>query len=364
MREFPDLQRVLARLTTGYVSKRLQVQPGHTRPTIRDIALEAGVSVATISRVLNKQAGVSPETREAVLRVIRQRGYSSNPTARGLAGARTGFVSVTLPMIQSSYFGTLTASVVEALGEHDLRAVICPTLHEHDREVSLLNRLMHGTTEGAILILPSETGEELRAVAEDGYPFVVLDPKTPLGDGIPCVSASNARGATDATVHLLGLGHRRIGFITGPRGWIATEERLYGCHASLAEAGVTLEPELEVESDWTVEGGYAAAMHLFGLARPPTAVFALNDNMAMGAMKAARARGLRIPEDVSLVGFDDADEAPLLTPPLTSIRQPLAEMGRMAVGLLTRLLEDLPGEALTVELATRLVVRESTAAVY
>jgi LacI family transcriptional regulator len=347
------------------VSKRLQPPPEYSRPpTIRDIAREAGVSVATISRVLNKQAGVAPDTRESVLRVIQQRGFTTNPTARGLAGARTGFVTVTLPMIEGSYFGNLIASVVDTLDEHDLRAVISPTLHEHDREVGLLNRLMHGTTEGAVLILPSESSAELRALVDHGYPVVVLDPKLPPGDGIPCVSASNVPGARDATQHLLKLGHRRIAVITGPRGWIATEERLLGYHAALATAGVMPEAAIEIESDFNRAGGYASGSRLFDVKHPPTALFAFNDNLAVGAMQAARERGLRLPEDLSVVGFDDSDEASLLTPALTSVRQPLAEMGRMAVVLLTRLLEGLPVDALAVELATKLVVRESTAPVF
>ena len=347
------------------VSKRLQPSPGRSRaPTIRDIAREAGVSVATISRVLNKQAGVAPETRDAVLRVIERRGFTTNPTARGLAGARTGLVSVTLPMIESSYFGHLTSSVVEALHEHDLRAVISPTFHQHDREVGLLNRLIHGTTEGAILVLPSESAEELDALGEHGYPFVVIDPKAPLGEDTPCVSAGNVAGARDLTLHLLGLGHRRIGVITGPRGWNATEERLTGFYGALAGAGVMPVPELQVESDWTLEGGRAAGPLLFELPEPPTAVFAFNDNLAIGAIQAARARGLRVPEDVSIAGFDDSDEAPLLTPGLTSVRQPLAEMGRIAVGMLMRLLDGRPVDALTVELPTRLVVRGSTVSAF
>jgi len=343
------------------VSKRLQPPPGRAKaPTIRDIAREAGVSVATISRVLNKQAGVAPDTRDAVMRVIERRGFTTNPTARGLAGARTGLVSVTLPMLQSSYFGNLTSSVVEALHEHDLRAVISPTFHQHDREVGLLNRLIHGTTEGAILVLPSESADELRLLGEHGFPYVVIDPRAPIPEDAPCVSAGNVAGARDATVHLLELGHRRIGAITGPRGWNATEERLHGFYGALAGAGVLPEQELQVESDWTLEGGAASAPPLLDLPRPPTAIFAFNDNLAIGAIQAARERGLRVPEDVSVVGFDDSDEAPLLTPALTSVRQPLAEMGRVAVGMLMRLLDGHPVDALTVELPTRLVVREST----
>lgn len=328
---------------------------------MRDVAREAGVSVATISRVLNRPAEVAPGTRERVLRVIRERGYSTNRSARALSRGRTGLVGVTLPKIQSSYFAVLADAIVDALYEHDLRAVLCPTRHERDREAGLLELLMHGMTEGAVLILPSESEAELVALQERGYPFVVLDPKTPVAPGIPCVSAANTAGAGAATGHLLGLGHRRIGAITGPAGWCATEERLAGYRTALVGADVRLDPGLVVESDFEVEGGRSAAARLLSLPEPPTALLAFNDNLAVGAFRCALERGLELPADLSVVGFDDAEHAPLVTPALTTVRQPLGEMARVAVGLLTRLLAGRPVEALRVELATRLVLRDSTA---
>lgn len=328
---------------------------------MRDVAREAGVSVATISRVLNQPSEVAPLTRERVLRVIRERGYSTNRSARALSRGRTGLVGVTLPKIQSSYFALLADAIVDALYEHDLRAVLCPTRHERDREAGLLELLMHGLTEGAVLILPSESEAELVALQERGYPFVVLDPKTPIAPGIPCVSAANTAGAAAATAHLLGLGHRRIGAITGPAGWCATEERLVGYRTALVGAGVRLDPGLVVESDFEVEGGRTAAARLLSLPEPPTALLAFNDNLAVGAFQSASDRGLGLPADLSVVGFDDAEHAPLVTPALTTVRQPLGEMARVAVGLLTRLLAGRPVEALKVELATRLVLRDSTA---
>ncbi|HXH97054.1 MAG TPA: LacI family DNA-binding transcriptional regulator, partial [Gaiellaceae bacterium] len=315
-------------------------------PTMRDVAREAGVSVATISRVLNRPDEVAPATRERVLRVIRDRGYSTNRSARALSRGRTGLVGVTLPKIQSSYFAVLADAIVDALYEHDLRAVLCPTRHERDREAGLLELLMHGMTEGAVLILPSESEAELVALQERGYPFVVLDPKTPIAPGIPCVSAANTAGAGAATAHLLGLGHRRIGAITGPSGWCATEERLAGYRTALVGAGVRPDPLLVVESDFEVAGGRAATSRLLSLAEPPTALLAFNDNLAVGAFHCARERGFELPRDLSVVGFDDAEHAPLVTPALTTVRQPLGEMARLAVGLLTRLLAGRPVEAL------------------
>jgi len=331
------------------------------QPTIHDIAREAGVSAATISRVLNRRPEVAPATRARVLRVIRERGFSSNRSARALSGGHTGLVGVTLPKIESAYFGLLADGVVDALDEHDLRAVICPTRHERDRELGLLDLLMHGLTEGAVLILPSESSRELLALRDGGYPFVVLDPKTPAGPGIVSVSAANAAGAAAATEHLLELGHRRIGLITGPAGWCATEERLAGHRAVLVGAGLPRDPALEIEADFEVAGGRLAAARLLALADPPTAILAFNDNLAAGAYQAARRRGLELPRELSVIGFDDVEHAGLVTPGLTTVRQPLREMARMAVDLFERLRADQPLEALAVELGTRLVVRESTA---
>lgn len=331
-----------------------------TRVTIREIAKLAGVSIATVSRVVNGRGDVADETRETVQRVVREHGYSANRGARGVSGARTGLVGVTLPMIDPAYFSLIIAGAADALYEQDRRIVLCPTAHEHDREVSLLERVMHGTTDGGLLVLPRESGEELKMLLDHGYRFVVVDPRERVPARIPAVSAAHSSGADRAMRHLLGLGHRRIAAITGPTGWMASEERLRGYRAALAAAGELPEPQLVVESNFNVAGGLEAASYLLGLPYPPTAIFAFNDQLAIGAMQAARARGLTVPDDLSVVGFDDTAEAALVTPALTTVRQPLAEMGRIAVSLLTRLLENQRFEALHVELATRLVVRAST----
>jgi len=297
-----------------------------------------------------------------VLRVVREHGFSTNRNARALSGGRTGLVGVTLPILEAAYFAVIVSGTAEALYEHDMRIVLCPTLHQHEREVTLLDRLMHGTTDGAILMLPEESNAELRALQETGYPFVVVDPRVQLDQGIPAVSASNASGARAVVEHLLSLGHRRIGAILGPADWMATTERLNGYRSALAAAGVLAARDLVVESDFSIESGEAAAAALLDLPERPTAIFGFNDNVAIGALRAAEARGLTVPDDLSVVGFDDSEQSGLVTPALTTVRQPLAEMGRMAVSLLLRLLDHQRVEAMNIELATRLVVRESTAA--
>lgn len=331
------------------------------RATIRDIADLAGVSIATVSRVLNDRPDVAPGTRETVLQVVREHGFSTNRGARGLSSGRTGMIGLTLPLVADAYFGPMLSGASEALYEQDMRIVLCPTQHEHDREVSLLARLMRGTTDGAILMLPEESADELLSLQRQGYPFVIVDPHERPPEGIPCVSAMHAAGAKQATEHLLALGHRRIGAIAGPPGWYATEERLIGFRAALAEAGILSDPSLIVYSDWRIPRGTEAAEELLSLPEPPTAIFAFNDNVAIGALNAARKRGLAVPDDLSVVGFDDTFQAQIVTPMLTTVRQPLAEMGRTGVSLLTRIIEGQRVDALRMELSTTLVVRESTA---
>ena len=330
------------------------------RITIRDIARLSGVSIATVSRVINGRPDVATRTRDEVMRVMRAHDFVTNSSARALSVGRTGLVGFTIPLIGESYFAAILSGATEALYEQEQRVVLCPTHHEHDREVTLLERLMNGTTDGAIVLVPEESSAELRTLQAHGYPFVVADPRQPLDEGIPAVSATHVAGARAATEHLLALGHRRIALITGTPGWMATEERLAGYRTALVAAGLTPVAELVVEGHFTTETGHAAALRLLDLTVPPTAIFASNDNMAVGAMRAVLERGLRVPDDISIVGFDDTELARNVFPRLTTVRQPLAELGRTAVSLLNRLIDGQRTEALRIELATRLVVREST----
>jgi LacI family transcriptional regulator len=335
-------------------------QAATTRLTIRQIADLAGVSIATVSRVLNGRDDVSDETRDLVSRVVRENGYTANRSARGLSAGHTGLVGVLVPLVYPAYFSSILAGAAEALSESDLQIVLSPTGHQHDREVSVLDRL-HGLTDGALIVLPEESNEELERLLDGGYRFVVIDPLMPLHERIPSVSAAHMSGADQAMRHLLGLGHRRIAQISGPPGWVSTEDRRSGYRAALASAGILPDSELEAHAVPEIVPGREAAERLFSLPEPPTAIFAFNDDIAIGAIQSARAHGLRVPEDISIVGFDDVEHATIVTPALTTVRQPLAEMGRTAVSLLNRLLERQSFETLHIELATRLVVRDSTA---
>jgi LacI family transcriptional regulator, galactose operon repressor len=331
-----------------------------TRVTIREVAEEAGVSIATVSRVVNGRGDVAPDTRARVAEVIQAIGYVANRSARGLQAGRTGLVGLVVPLIHPLYFSAILAGALEALDERGLRAVLSPTAHQHDLERVQVDRMLHGLTDGGLIILPEESSDELERLIDLGFDFVVIDPRTRLAGRVPSVSAAHSAGATQAMQHLLSLGHRRIAAITGHHGWIATEERRRGYLGALAGAGIVPDADLMVEADFEIAGGVEAARRVFDLADPPTAIFAFNDNLAIGAIQAAQERGLRVPEDLSVVGFDDTEVTTIVTPSLTSIRQPLAEMGRTAVSLLARLLEHQRFETLHIELATRLVVRSST----
>ena len=270
-----------------------------------------------------------------------------------------GRVGVLVPVAFDWYFAGILHGVADAVYEHRLRVMLSPTRHEHAREVALINELRE-TTDGAVLILPEESSEELLAVLSDDYPLVVVDPLVPLDARIPSVAAANASGAEQAVQHLLELGHRRIAAITGPPGWVATEERRRAYRGALAAAGIPFEPSLELEADFDFDPGAQAAAVLLELDRPPTAIFAFSDMIAIGAMRTARSLGIRIPDELSIVGFDDSAFAPVVHPALTTVRQPLAEMGATAVDLLVRLMRRESVDALHLEPFTRLVVRETT----
>jgi len=339
-------------------------RPAGRRVTVRDIAAQAGVSIATVSRVLNGRAHVAPETRELVQRAagqLRARPPDARTSPARTASARTAQDAVYLrcPYILTDYFGLIVSSIAETLALHG-RAMILDAGTAAQRATVLPSLPSRPGVAGAIVILPPEPGEQLAALRARGFPFVVVDPRTPPPRDIAAVSAAHFAGARSITAHLVELGHRRIGMIAGPPNWLAGQARLAGHASALAEAGVLHPPELTRASEPTVAFGHRAAGELLDLPQRPTALACFNDKTAVGALAAAAGRGLRVPGDLSVTGFDDIDLAQATSPMLTTVRQPLAEMGRMAVSLLVRLLNGHQVDALHVELATDLIVRGST----
>ena len=330
-------------------------RPKATHVTVRAIAAEAGVSIATVSRVMNGHVQVAPETQERV----RRAGERLGAPAPARRGANQGAVYVRCPYVLTDYFGVIVSSVAETLDLHRRRLVLGAGEAAQGAHV-LAGLPQDPGMAGAILILPPEPGEELQELRATGFPFVVVDPRTALPGEIASVSAANFAGARSITAHLTSLGHRRIGVVAGPTEWLASDARLVGHTSALAATGALPAPELLRSVEPTVEHGYRAAGELLDLPDRPTALVAFNDKVAAGALRAAHERGLRVPQDLSVTGFDDSDLSRSTQPPLTTVRQPLEEMGRMAVSLLTRLLDRHTVDTLHVELATQLVVRDST----
>src|SRR5579859_5520342 len=258
------------------------------RVTVRDIAAQTGVSIATVSRVLNGQAHVAPETRELV-RQAAERLRAGGPGSRtGSARAAHDAVYLRCPYLLTDYFGLIVSSVAETLALHG-RAVVLDAGEAAQRATVLPSLPSRPGTEGAIVILPPEPGEQLTALRARGFPFVVVDPRTPVPRDIAAVSAAHFAGSRSVTAHLAGLGHRRIGMVAGPHNWLAGQARLAGHASALAEAGVLHPPELTRAGEPTAEFGYLAAGELLGLSSRPTALACFNDKTAVGALAAAAA---------------------------------------------------------------------------
>ena len=333
------------------------------QPTIREIAELAGVSIATVSRVVNGSGYVS-ERRAARSRASSASTATRRTAARAaLSGGRTGLIGVTVPRIHPAYFSVIVAGVAEALYEHDMRIVLCPTLHEHDREVSLLERLMHGTTDGGLLVLPEESSQ--RAAHAD-------EPRLPLRRRRPAPSGSTS-GCRRSPPRTPPAPTRRRATCSSSATGASPRSRARAAgsrpRSASAATGRRSRPRAcsPTPSSWSsrtssVAGGReaAAAPARRCPSRRPRSSPSTTSSRSARCRPRTRA-GCAIPDDLSVVGFDDTAEAEIVTPALTTVRQPLAEMGRMAVSLLTRLLENQRLEALHVELATRLVVRGSTA---
>lgn len=328
------------------------------RGTVREVAAATGVSIATVSRVLNGRGNVAAGTRELVERALEDLG-GSGPRPRAAARPAAGPVFVRCPYLLTDYFGVLVSSIAETLELHGRTVVL--NAGEAAQQAHVLTRLPNRPgLAGAVLILPPEPAEELTALHARQFPFVVVDPRVPPPRDTLAVSAAHTAGARGLTAHLTGLGHRRIGVVAGPDEWLASDARLAGHAAALADAGVLADPALVRHVQPTVAGGRRAAGELLDLPEPPTAIVGFNDKAAVGALQAAAGRGLRVPHDLSIAGYDDIDLSRATSPQLTTVRQPLAELGRMAVSLLVRVLERHRVQALHVELATELVVRDST----
>jgi len=329
--------------------------------TIRDVAREAGVSVATVSRVFNGSGPVREHTRQRILEVADRLRYVPNSTARSLIMRRTGNLGVLLPDLYGEFFSEVIRGIdgaARACGYH----VLLSSSHADRNELVAALRAMRGRVDGLVVMSPDIDEEGLRANLPESLPVVLLNCAV-SGSDYDALTIDNFGGARAMVEHLLALGHRRIAMIAGPARNHDASERLRGYRAALEAAGAEFRDEWVLPGDFTESGGHSAAERFLALDPRPTAIFAANDSMAIGAISRLREAGLVVPDDVAVAGFDDIPIAAYVTPPLSSVQVAIAELGSRAVGRLVEAIEEKNQHVRRQEvLPTRLVIRASCGA--
>lgn len=328
--------------------------------TLADVAALANVSKMSVSRVINGQAGVSDATRQRIMQAVEQLGYVPNPAPRIRPGS-SKMIALLIPNITSPYMGEILRGVSSA-AEHLNYGLMLYTQGSsgHTQRtsyyLSLLNNLL---VDGVLMVVPLDYEVIVNDLKEHNLNYVIIDHHNGTGNE-PSVTATNRKGVLDAMRHLLALGHRRIGFITGRMDIVCSHDRLQGYRDALKEVGLPFDDILVQKGDFTQPSGFRHGHNLLALPEPPTAIIASNDTMAFGVMDAAKSLGRQIGRDVSIIGFDDIPMASQTYPPLTTIRQPMADMGETALEMLVTLLQGRTVLTLRRELPTELIIREST----
>jgi len=332
--------------------------------TLEDIAKKVGVSRSTVSRVVNGFPNVTPEVRSKVVEAIQETGYHPNAAARSLASQRSGVIGLVLPRTVSSFFidpffPQLTQGVAYGCNKNDLTLSLYLVSNKEDEEKIYPRISRRGLLDGILVQAGQPDARMMEYLATSRVPNVILG-RPFMPEGANYVDVDNVSAAANATRHLIKLGYKRIATITGERDSAATVDRLEGYKQALKNAGHAIDPSLIVEGDFTEPGGYAAMQKL--LAAKPDAVFAASDITAVGAMDAVLGAGLRIPEDIAFVGFDDVPIATMGKIKLTTIRQPILQFGIKAVELLIDVINNGKKPARRITIETELIIRESCGA--
>jgi DNA-binding LacI/PurR family transcriptional regulator len=324
------------------------------------IAREAGVSVPTVSKVLNGWSEVAPETRERVERLLRERGYVRRRGDR--AGGAHSMVEVVIDSLDNSWAAAVLAGVESACHERHLGVAITVARPLTGRRTGdWVDTVIARGSRGVIAALVELSTTQIRKLQRAQIPCVMVDPVATPDDSVFSVGATNWAGGRRATEHLIELGHRRIGVVVGPEDLLCNRARVAGYRAAMDRAGLVIaEGYVRSGPDFSTYTGRDLTTAMLDLPEPPTALFICADTLALGAYRALDERGLRIPDDLSIVGFDDRPESHWVSPRLTTVRQPVEEMAVAALELLDQLIRDRPPVAHRVELATMLLEREST----
>ncbi|MGO4570392.1 LacI family DNA-binding transcriptional regulator [Microvirga sp. 2TAF3] len=329
---------------------------------IQDVAKLADVSTATVSRALATPQQVSPETRARVLEAIAKTGYVPNPAARSLRSQKTGMVLVVLPDLANTFFSKILRGIEETLFEAGYGMIIGDLDGSPEKEAHFAAFTAAGRVDGAILLnghLFGQSREGEGEAAKIDIPVVALCEAIPNAD-IPQIEIDNRAAACRMTQHLVSLGHHSIAYVSGPSGNVLERERFRGYRDGLGRSGAEYDPDLFFAGDYTIESGVHAGEEIVRRRNRPTAVFCTSDEMAIGLMRTLLSAGIRVPQDVSVAGFDDIDFAAVAEPSLTTIRQPRRELGQAGAAALIALLQnrETPDR---IRLKTELVIRDSVA---
>ena len=326
---------------------------------MRDVAERAGVSITSVSHVINETRPVSDELRQRVLDAMDELGYQPNRLARSLRRGRTRTIGLIIPDSANPFFAEVARGIEDTSFEHDYNVILCNSEGSPAKERMYVDVLTAKQVDGILFVAGEVIPERIEKLLARETPVVVVDREVP-GLDIDTVLTDNAKGGYLATRHLVELGHRRIACIAGPSTATPSAARVDGYVEALGEVGLERDNDLICRGDFQYGGGYRMAQELLGLVPQPTAIFACNDLMAVGALRAAAERGLEVPEDLSIVGFDDVQLASYTIPPLTTIAQPKYEIGTTAAEMLLSHIKDSKSEGERRVLPTRLVVRKST----
>lgn len=331
--------------------------------TLASVAALAGVSVPTVSKVVNNRTDVAPATRRRVLEVLESAGYLSHSQRQPAAAFVPRTIDVVVDSVTTAYYAEVMDGILECAESEGTEVVLSKTWATRHPAEERAERMRGTGRHGLLLVTSRWSSQEIKAIQRHGIAVVVIDPINPSGPGVSSVGATNWAGGKAATEHLLELGHTRIGFIGGPATAECSQDREHGYVAALLEHGIALNEDYVLGGDFDAATGSRALARFLALDNPPEAVFAASDSIAMGVLAHARARGVSVPADLSVVGFDGTYIGEEAVPSLTTVAQPLKEMGKTAVRALLREMAGETPDSTRVELATRLIVRASTEAV-
>ena len=337
---------------------RRQTYSGQKPASIKDIARIAGVSHSTVSRALHNSPLVTRETVEQIQKIAGEVGYRASAVARGLVTRKTHTIGVVVTTVTDPWVGEVLSAIELAANDHGYSVFLADSNADPLREKNVVHSFAELRVDG-IVVTSSRVGAlHTPMLSQMMVPIVLINNQHP-GEFVHSVMIENLDASRAATDHLIALGHRRIAYIGDQFGHYSDAERFAGYREALKHAGLPFDPQLVAHGDGKADGGPAAMEQLLALPQPPTAVFCYNDMTALGVLRAIHARGLRVPADISVVGFDDLFFAPYTQPPLTTVRQPRRKMGQMAFESLWKLMSG--EEPLEIRVPAELIVRESTA---